>query len=130
MEKKLRTVRRKMLRYVFRLHKKRDQDWIEYMQESADLVETMSKQLAMTDWVQQHRRRKWRLAGSLARCDDARWSRQILEFKPNYGHGRSPGHPKTRWIDQLEAFAGGDWLALATDADQWEAAEDVFVNAA
>jgi len=119
-----------MLRYVFRWHKKKDQDWVAYMQESADRVATMSAQLDMIDWVEHYRRRKWRLAGSLARCGDARWSRQILEFKPNCGHGRSAGRPKTRWSDQLEAFAGGDWLALATDADRWEAAEDVFADCA
>ena len=68
-------------------------------------VETMAAKLDMTDWVHLHRRRKWRLAGSLARCDDARWSRQILEFKPDFGCGRSVGRPKRRWADQLEAFA-------------------------
>ena len=130
MERKLRTVRRRMLRYVFRIHRKKDQEWVEYMQTSAALFETMAAKLEMTDWVHLHRRRKWRLAGSLARCDDARWSRQILEFKPDFGCGRSVGRPKRRWADQLEAFAGGDWLTVAADAELWKVAEDVFVHGA
>ena len=58
MERKLRTVRRRMLRYVFRIHRKKDQEWVEYMRTSAALVETMAARLDMTDWVHLHRRRK------------------------------------------------------------------------
>ena len=44
------------------------------------------------------------------------------------GHGRSPGHPRTRWSDQLEQFAGGEWFRLAMDEEQWQIAEEVFVK--
>ena len=66
----------------------------------------------------------------MARCDDARWSPQILEFRSDFYFERSAGRPKTRWTDQLEVFAEDDWLALAADVDQWEMTEDAFVHVA
>ena len=37
----------------------------------------------METWVHGHRRQKWRLAGSLARQTDDRWSKTVLDWTPN-----------------------------------------------
>ena len=135
MEKKLITVRRRMLRYVFRLHKMRTQgpdspleDWVEFVQRTAHRVDAIAEDHCMDDWVIQYRRRKWRFVGKTARCDDKRWSQIILNWTPNFGFGRSRGAPKTRWSDQLVKFAGGDWMSHAQNEDQWCSSEDIFAN--
>ena len=84
--------------------------------------------MEMEDWVSAYRRRKWRLAGKLARCNDNRWSKQILEWRPDSTCFRLPGRPKTRWIEQVEKFAGGDWMDLAADSVAWGTYEDAFVQ--
>ena len=133
MEHQLQVVRRKMLRYVFRIHRLRDQQgtlegWVDFVQSSAHRVDVIASHHGMEDWVVTHRRRKWRFAGSLARQTDGRWSRQAIGWRPNMGHGRSQGRPRTRWSDQLEQFAGGEWFQLAMDEEQWQIAEEVFVK--
>jgi hypothetical protein len=82
----------------------------------------------MPDWVATHRRRKWRLAGKLAKETDNRWCHIILKWRPRQGHGRSRARPQTRWANQLEEFAGGNWMEMALDTDQWDDAEEVFAN--
>ena len=82
----------------------------------------------MLDWIVAHRQRKWRFAGALARRNDNRWTAQAVEWHPDLGIGRSQGHPKTRWCDQIETFARGEWRNLAQDAEQWAASEDVFAK--
>ena len=52
----------------------------------------------------------------------------MLDWKPNHGHGRSRGRPKTRWTDSLDSFAGGDWKHVAQDEKQWDTYEDAFVR--
>ena len=134
MERKLITARRRMLRYVFRIHRKRqDQDnelenWVQFVQNSAHSVDRISETHGLKCWVHTYRLRKWQFAGQLARQQDHRWSRQILEWKPNGGLGRSQGAPKTRWEDQIVNLAGGSWMQLATDENLWAEAGDVFAN--
>ena len=120
MEKKLVTVRRRMLRYVFRIHRHPEEDWVPFVQRAAGRVDYIAKQSGLKDWVIMYRRRKWRFAGELACRADNRWSKQVLGWLPNHGHGRLQGRPKTRWMDQLEGFAGGDWVCIAQDIDAWD----------
>ena len=123
-----------MLRYVFRLHRKRLQpsgeleDWVQYVQNSAQRVDQLCQRLEMIGWIETYRIRKWRFAGELARKQDSRWSQQAVQWRPNGGVGRSAGAPPTRWEDQLLQFAGGDWMAKAQDAESWAVSEDVFAT--
>lgn len=129
-EKKLTTVRRKMLRFVFQIFQHRQdgelQDWIDFLKQSATKVDDLCESLGMESWTHIHRLRKWRFAGQIARKQDSRWSLQAIVWKPNHGLGRSPGRPRTRWSDQLEVFAGGDWMQCAQNPDVWEASAEVF----
>ena len=115
-----------MLRYVFRVHRKRGEEWVDFAMRSAHTVDAIAESEGMSDWVCLQRRMKWRLAGKLANSEDGRWSRKILDWRPrNYGL-RFLGKPKTRWTDQIEAFAGGDWMLLAVATEKWRIYEDVF----
>jgi hypothetical protein len=123
MEKQLTTTRRRMLRYVCRLFCKtaagEDEEWIHYMKRSAQKIDELSEHHGMHGWINTHRRRKWQLAGRLARASDERWSKLVLEWRPNAGHGRCRGRPATRWTDELERFAGGDWQQVAQNEEEW-----------
>ena len=121
-----------MLRYVFRIHRQRSfgrerlEDWVQFVQNAAHRVDSIAETGGMENWVISARRRKWRFAGVVARQTDGRWSQRLVEWRPFQGHGRSRGHPKTRWADSLEKFAGGDWMTLARDKDTWDAYEHPY----
>ena len=48
-------------------------------------------------------RRKWRLAGHMARRTDGRWSETMLGWQPLYSH-RGRGHPAKRWTTDVDAY--------------------------
>ena len=106
------------------------ESWVEYMQRSAHMIEDMSIQHGMQDWVVESRRRKWRFAGKLARQTDKRWSALLIHWKPTCGTGRHPGRPKIRWSDALETFTGGLWQQSANDEDLWICLEEGFCTRA
>ena len=66
MELKLQVVRRRMLRYVFRIYRKSadgdDEDWHAYLSRVKVKVTQLSQDLGMLEWVETQKRRKWRLA--------------------------------------------------------------------
>ena len=132
MEKSLRTVRRRMLRYVFRIHRRKREDaledWVSFVQRSAHTVDNIVSAQGMVDWVTLHRRRKWKSAGAFARKTDGRWSKQVLEWSPSFEQKRSQGRPKLRWADDIEKVAGGDWMEHALVADMWSVYEEAFVG--
>ena len=99
-----------------------------YLSRAKAKINQLSLELGMQEWVDTHRRRKWQFAGRLARTTDKRWSRLILDWSPYYGMGRSRGHPATRWTDQLEKFAGGEWMDIAADEELWASLEQGFVT--
>ena len=35
---------------------------------------------------------------------------------------------RTRWIDLIEDFAGGDWMVMALDATEWATYEHAFAE--
>ena len=121
-----------MLRLVFRIYRYSFEggveEWCPYMHRAKLKIERLSSELGMQDWVESHKRRKWQFAGKLARQTDNRWSHLLLDWKPNLGHGRSRGHPCTRWADPLERFAGGAWMDVAADTSRWHGLENGFVT--
>jgi hypothetical protein len=132
MSDNLKTARRKMLRYVFHLHRRRAgphaETWVEYMRRSARQVDELTLKYGIEEWTTMHRRRKWAFAGQTARQTDSRWSTLSLEWKPHEGHGRSRGRPRTRWSDDLEKYAGGSWPDEALDSELWKALEEGYVR--
>ena len=70
----------------------------------------------------------WRMAGKAARATDSRWTKRMLTFNPRHGSGRQQGHPYKRWSDDIDSFAGGDWITHAGDDSFWAALEHRFVN--
>ena len=124
-----------MLLYVFRIHRQKKsgqadslEDWIDFVRDAAHRVESIAAQMHMQGWVAGYRIKKWRFAGETARQQDGRWSCKVLDWKPNFGHGRSQGRPRTRWVDLIEKFAGGAWMNLAQDAEEWSSFEEAFAN--
>jgi hypothetical protein len=132
MEDKLRVTWRKMLRYVFRLHRHTldsgPEDWADYMRRSAQQLQTMARRYGLEDWVKGYRRRKYQFAGRVARQTDGRWSYALVHWKPNEGVGRDRGRPHTRWSDDLVRYAG-DWAQEAIDTSLWAAAEEGYIEA-
>ena len=131
MESKLRTTWRKMLRYMFRLHRRKldsgPEELSDYMKRSAEQLEAMALRFGIEDWVKAYRRRKYRFAGKVARQTDGRWSQVIVHWTPNGGIGRDRGRPHTRWSDDLTKFAG-DWAQAALDAPLWASSEEGYVS--
>ena len=129
MEKELITVRQKMLRYVFRIFRRKETEtWVEYLQRSAKVVDEVAEQHLSVDWLQTYRGRKWRFAGrTVLQCDD-RWSKLVMQSAVPHKGGRNRGHPRLRWADALAKYAGEDWMASASDKDLWRLLEDGFVN--
>ena len=128
MQRQLRTAQRKMLRYVFLLHRRSPKEWVDYMKRSTHRLQELAADLGVLVWTEVHWRRKWCFAGRLARQTDSRWSALVLNWRPNHGFGRSRGRPCTRWSDPIESFAGGDWQKVAIDPEQWEAFGGEFVR--
>ena len=121
-----------MLRYVFRIHRRKHadelEDWVCFVQRSAHTVDNIASAHGMEEWVTLHRRRKWKSAGAFARKTDGRWSKQVLEWSPSFEQRRSQGRPKLRWAEDIEKFAGGDWMKYALDADMWSVYGEAFVE--
>ena len=134
MEKRLRTAWRRMLRYVFRIHRRsassdgNEETWVEFVRASAHRVDRLAETHGLENWIHAYRRKKWRLAGRLARQVDGRWSTTLLDWRPCIGAGRYPGRPRTRWADSLDKFVGGDWPNIACDAQLWGILEEGYVT--
>ena len=121
----LETTRRKMLRYVLRVFRRRDETWVEYLQRSAREVKKCDEHFGLTSWTYAYKSSKWKFAGQLARRTDHRWSALVCTWKPP-AYKRAVGRPLTRWVDDIATYAGGDWDSLAMDEARWKEHEAGF----
>ena len=108
--------------------------WVEWMQRTTHILEAHMKKTGLEDWVVIQRRRKWRLAGHCARRVDQRWSKRLLTWWP-VGGARARGHPKLRWIDEINlfmwrsfGFAADSWTQLAASRELWSGLEGDFAR--
>jgi hypothetical protein len=103
--------------------------WVEWIQRATHLSEGMARNSGVSDWVQTQKKRYFAWAGHVARREDGRWSRRVLDWTPSGGK-RSCGHPKQRWIDKLAAFVKNhtdvDWKAATADRHTWGRWADEF----
>eukprot|EP00973_Karenia_brevis_P085729 11892679-Karenia_brevis.AAC.1 len=111
-----------------------EEDWTTWIKRVTHVVDSCLHAVISDDWVTAQRRRKWRLAGHIARRDDGRWATRVAEWEPQAGY-RDRGHPKKRWTDELDAFLKYKWgapkkfwLAAAQDRDAWKRLENEFVH--
>ena len=75
--------------------------------------------------MSQQRRRKFKLAGHIARRDDKRWSTRLAQSNLPLG-SRRQGTPHKRWADDLAALCG-DWSTVAADHEFWTVLEHIYV---
>ena len=72
--------------------------WVEWIQKATSFAESATRKAQIIDWIEEQRRRKWRLADHLSRKTDYRWSTEVLEWTPSLLEGaRRVGHPRRRW---------------------------------
>ena len=116
------------------------ESWVDWIQRvTADATTAMEK-AGVPDWVEEQQKRKLRWCGHVARRFDGRWTTRILNWTPAGGH-RSQGHPVSRWLDDINAFAlkleGLDgsadtavdiWWAVAQNREVWSSIEQDYVN--
>ena len=108
------------------------ENWIDYIVRSTRMAESLSGRFHVRDWVTEHFRCKFRLAGHIARRTDDRWSARALVFLPE-GGSRGQGRPVNRWDNCINDFfwsahamGNGQWKELAVDRRSWSNLEKVF----
>ena len=86
-------------------------------------------------WVEEARKRKFQWAGHIARLEDGRWTRKVLDWTPD--GRRLRGRPVLRWVDSLRAFfreicgqAQGDsnWMGFAHCRESWKLLTQDYVQ--
>lgn len=70
---------------------------------------------------------KWRWAGHVARREDGRWTKKIVQWRPRQ-HPRTRGRPPTRWRDDIIAKAGSRWMTIAENRQHWKQMEEAYVQ--
>jgi hypothetical protein len=110
--------------------------WVDWIRRVTHDVLGIADGLNLPEWAEEQRRRKWRWAGHTARRTDGRWTEKIIYWLP-IGR-RVRGHTKTRWEDEVVAFAAklmesetvrGEWTAIANDRLTWSILEADHVAA-
>ena len=89
--------------------------------------EAIRERTKVTDIARRISKLKWQWAGHVCRRTDGRWSRRVLEWRPRLGK-RSVGRPPARWTDDLRQVAGGGWMRIAEDRDEWRKLGEAYVQ--
>ena len=129
-EKKLKTARRRMLRWMVGTRRLVDESWVDFIIRATAEAENVAKKYGATCWLLVQRRRKWRFSGQTARRTDGRWSQRLLDWKPWFrcAPRRRVGRPTARWEDCFVQIAGGNWTEAAKDESLWACFEEHFCD--
>ena len=127
----LNKTRRRMLRWMTRVARKGDEDWVDYITRATHCSEELAASHGLTNWVLAQRKRKWQFAGRTAAQTDGRWTRRLLSWRPWFRcwPRRRVGHPFRRWSDDITTFAGDGWIDEAVRNGLWHTALPGFVDA-
>jgi hypothetical protein len=63
--------------------------------------------------------KKWQWAGQIARSNASSWPKVLLAWTPEKKSGSSHREISIKWVDEITAFGGENWMARAQDRNQW-----------
>ena len=95
--------RRAMLRKMFYSHRAETEEWVDFIQRTTHKSEECMRAYGSVNWIEIYKRRKNKFAQSTVSREDNRWSKRLMHWFPLHGLGRSVGHPRKRWSDDLDA---------------------------
>ena len=100
---RLRSTRRRMLRWMIKPARGMDEEWPNYIRRATHLCEDIASQHGSKAWGELQHERKRTLAAKCALTTDGRWSKRLLNWRPRFRclPRRSVGHPTKRWTDLL-----------------------------
>ena len=106
--------------------------WLDWFRRATHTAEDLAKKHFVQDWVDESHKRKWRLAGHMARRTDERWATCLLNWVPSTGR-RKVGHPVKRWGDELAVFHrvvfdNTFWQTSAQCRTSWSLLEEDFAS--
>ena len=81
------------------------------------------RQTGVDDIFERIAKQTWRWAGHIARMEDGRWTKKLLEWRPREDK-RSRGRPPTRWTDDIKRIST-NWVDAAKDRENWRHLEEV-----
>ncbi|CAH1234661.1 unnamed protein product, partial [Diabrotica balteata] len=79
--------------------------------------EEKRRRTGVDDIILRINKQKWRWAGHVARMEDGRLTKRLLEWRPR-ADKRSRCRPPTRWTDELRKIET-NWIAAAKDRENW-----------
>lgn len=85
------------------------------------------KKTGVKDIIEKIKEAKWRWAGHVARLNDNRWTRRILEWQPRTGK-RKRGRQKKRWRDDITSYLGTTWTRQARERQLWKDHEEGYIR--
>ncbi|XP_045459984.1 uncharacterized protein LOC123689085 [Harmonia axyridis] len=88
--------------------------------------EEIRRRTGVDDVLERVTRAKWRWAGHVARSNDGRWTRKILEWRPR-ADKRSRGRPPTRWTDDLKRIHT-NWMEAAQNRERWKCLGEAYAD--
>lgn len=80
-----------------------------------------------TDAVERIAHMKWNWAGHVARMDDTRWTKRMVEWRPRSDAFRNRGRPPTRWTDDIKRVTT-NWIYTAQDREHWKQLREAYVQ--
>jgi len=84
------------------------------------------KRTKVEDIITRIAKLKWQYAGHVARPNDDRWTRRLLEWRPR-NYKRSAGRPPTRWQDDIKKIES-QWMSVARDRKRWKCKGEAYVQ--
>ncbi len=70
---------------------------------------------------------KWKYAGHIIRRKGNRWEKTVLNWVP-YDQKRKKGRPKTRWVDEINKYAGVLWQRDAWFRECWKKVGEAYAQ--
>lgn len=85
------------------------------------------KRSRVTDVMRTISELKWNWAGHIARQQEDRWTKRIVNWRPRMT-ARPVGRPPRRWTDDIKEVAGMTWRQKAQDRDKWKQLREAYVQ--
>jgi len=90
-------------------------------------IEEIRKRTKVDDVIEHIARQKWRWVEHVARQDNDRYSRRIVQWRPRQ-HKRRAGRPQKRWIDDIKEIEGRKWHQMAINRSEWNQQGKAYVQ--